>query len=302
MSVAPEEISEAAILAKQEELASAARRGVDLAQFALEQDEASRPDDSELSEQARASRELFASDAAAFHERSRTEFEGFAEKPAELFRPSLDAGAGHLHVFGPDGDGSGGPLDYRLQWSHLGEPFLSSAYADFSKGTFGAYDYTTGGPASWTVAQVGFLMKPALPSCRLSIRPYVKLSGYSHLKHRVFDASLGEQRWAFALGSIGIAVQSRNEAGGGFHTDAEIWQDQWSRHEPNPSGTIEHYGTGSSVGGYQAEIFASGSRWYTIWITCRVCVVAEKGFAVTTYATSVINCSAPFCVVEEIPL
>ncbi|MET0147420.1 MAG: hypothetical protein ABW328_21950 [Ilumatobacteraceae bacterium] len=37
-----------------------------------------------------------------------------------------------------------------------------------------------------------------------------------------------------------------------------------------------------------------------IWVTCRVGVSADPGFAVSTYATSSIGCNAVYVVVEEI--
>jgi len=302
MTTLPGAIDEATILAKQEELAAAPRLAAELATFEAEEDVADAPDGPKLNNLAKAKRQLFESDAAAFHEKSRAAFIKFNERMPEVILPRPQADSDHLHIFGPDGDGSGGPLDYKFQWSHLGNPFLSSAGANFRNGTFSAYDYTTGGPASWTVAQVGIQLQPTLPSCKLSIRPYVRWSGHSHLKHRVFDASLGEQRWAFALGSTGIAVQSWNASGGGFFADGEHWVDHWSRHQANPSGILEYDGTDTASSGLQMEIYATSSRSYTIWATCRVCVVADPGFAVATYATSAINCTAPFFVVEESPL
>jgi hypothetical protein len=301
MSIGPETISAEVILAKQEELAKAPGPAEGLGELEIDQDVASGPGDSELSPGAKAARELFEVDTKVFHEKSLEAFRTFSERMPEVILPEPEVDSRDFHIFGPDVDGTGGPHKYAYQWTHV-DSMGAHAYADARKGTFGVYDYTTGGPASWGVAQVGVQLKPAMPSCKLSIRPYVLWSGYSTLRHRVYDPNVPETRWGFALGSTGITVQSWNESGGGFFADTEHWVDHWSRHEANPSGTIEYEGTDTVLTGLQAEVFASGSRRYTIWATCRVCVVADPGFAVATRSTSVIDCTMPFLVVEETAL
>jgi len=48
------------------------------------------------------------------------------------------------------------------------------------------------------------------------------------------------------------------------------------------------------------EPLAVSSRKYAIWVTCRVGVSADPGFAVSTYATSSIGCNLVYGVVEEL--
>jgi hypothetical protein len=193
-----------------------------------------------------------------------------------------------LHVFGPD--------DYALHWVHLD---LGQAGVDVANGRFHASNYTTG-PARFTVAQLGVRFRPSVPVCKLSVRAYAQFSGYDILTHQVHQPGTSETRRAWALGSVGVKVDSVNLAGGDYHLDGESWVDLWNRSEINPSDSREYEGSVSVSDGLIVEPICIASREYAIWVTCRVGVSADPGFTVSTYATSSIGCHVPYFVVEEI--
>jgi hypothetical protein len=206
-----------------------------------------------------------------------------------------------LHVFGADRTGTGGDDFYALEWTHI-DPFAgtgSFARADRRTGLMGAGHFTTSG---WlrSFAGVGVRIVPKTGIGVLSVRPYVNWSGNDLLQHRVFDPQLGEQRWAVALGQVGIIVQSRLLADGDFHTDAIRWQDVWHRAQLNPQGASDYEDTISSAE-LALEVPATSGRQYSVWVTCNVMVFADPGFAVATRATAAISCAVPFLVVEEKP-
>jgi hypothetical protein len=207
-----------------------------------------------------------------------------------------------LHVFGPDRTGTGGDDFYALEWTHI-DPFAgtgSFARADRRTGLMGAGHFTTSG---WlrSFAGVGVRIVPKTGIGVLSVRPYVNWSGNDLLQHRVFDPQLGEERWAVALGRVGIIVQSKLLAGGDFRTDAIQWQDVWRRAELNPQGASDHDGTVGSATGLMLEVPAIAGRRYVVWVTCNANVFADPGFAVATRASAAISCAVPFLVVEEKP-
>ena len=74
-----------------------------------------------------------------------------------------------------------------------------------------------------------------------------------------------EQRRAWALGSVGISVDSFNPGGGGDFHDGEIWVDLWNDSQVNPSVTLDHEGATSVSDGLQLEVFAVNTRSYAIW-------------------------------------
>jgi hypothetical protein len=203
--------------------------------------------------------------------------------------PTFDANP-LLHVFGA------GTLTWDWAWLDDGQ-----AHADKDDATFWASNYTTG-PARFTVAKVGVLFQPQLATCMLSIRPYVRWSGSEALTHRVHQPGTSEQRKAWALGSVGISVDSFNPGGGGDFHDGEHWVDLWDHAEVNPSFTRDHDGATSVSDGLELEVFAVNTRQYAIWIECRVGVSADPGFAVSTYATSSISAQCVYFVVEEVVL
>jgi hypothetical protein len=194
----------------------------------------------------------------------------------------------HLHVFGP------GNLTHAWVW--LGD---GQAGADFENGKFYAYNYTTG-PARFSVAQVGVIFQPTPTLCKLSVRPYVRYSGYDILKHAVHDPSIPEERRAWALGSVGLKIDSWDPGGGNYNVDGETWVNLWDRSEVNPSSSRSYDESVSVSDGLILEPVAINSRQYGIWVTCRVGVSADPGFAVSTYATSSIGCQLVYFVAEEI--
>lgn len=194
----------------------------------------------------------------------------------------------HKHVFGPG--------NLTKAWAWLGD---GHADADFENGTFSADNYTIG-PARFSVAQVGVMFQPTVDMCKLSVRPYVRYSGLDILKHAVHDPSIPEQRRAWALGSVGVKIESWGPDGGNYYIDGETWVDIWNHSEVNPSSSRDYDGAVTVSDGLILEPLAINSRQYAIWITCRVGVSADPGFAVSTYATSDIGCQLVYFVAEEI--
>jgi hypothetical protein len=194
----------------------------------------------------------------------------------------------HLHVFGP------GNLTHAWTWPGEGQ-----ANADFQNGTFYAENYTTG-PARFSVAQVGVIFHPTPALSKLSVRAYVSSTGFDILKSAVHDPSIPEERRAWALGSVGLKVDSWNPGVGDYNLDGETWVNLWDRSEVNPSSSRDYNQAVSVPDGLTLEPLAVNSRDYGIWVTCRVGVSADPGFAVSTYATSSIGCQLVYFVVEEI--
>jgi hypothetical protein len=241
-------------------------------------------------EAVRRSAEAFERDMALMTERVKAEVPARnARVKAPFGRPTFAANP-LLHVFGP------GLLGWNWNW--LGDGQAGSNKDD---ATFWAENYTTG-PARFSVAKVGVSVTPQLPTCKLSIRPYVRWSGMEILTHRVHQPDTNEQRKAWALGSVGISVDSSNIGGGGDFHDGEVWVDVWNHAEVNPSVTLDHEGVTTVSDGLQLEIFAASTRTYAIGIECRVGVSADPGFEVSTYATSDISCQCVYFVVEEVVL
>jgi hypothetical protein len=200
-----------------------------------------------------------------------------------------------------DGDRQRRPA--RVRTGRLRAPLvhldLGQAGVDVANGRFHASNYTTG-PARFTVAQLGVRLRPSVPVCKLSVRAYAQFSGYDILTHQVHQPGTSETRRAWALGSVGVKVDSVNLAGADYHLDGESWVDLWNRSEVNPSDSREYEGSVSVSDGLIVEPIGIASREYAIWVTCRVGVSADPGFTVSTYATSSIGCHVPYFVVEEI--
>ena len=116
----------------------------------------------------------------------------------------------------------------------MGAPRQRTGHTDVENASCWAYNYTTG-PARFTVAQIGISYRPAAELCKLSVRAFVNYDGYYMLKHRVHDPNIPETRRAWALGSVGLKVDSVNEDGSGFNVDAETWVDAWDASHPNPT-------------------------------------------------------------------
>jgi hypothetical protein len=243
-----------------------------------------------LGEEARRSAEAFERDMAAVTERVKAEVPARNARVRAPFGLPTHSANPLLHVFGP------GTLAWDWGWAGDG-----GARANKDDATFWAENYTTG-PARFSVAKVGVLLTPRLPTCKLSIRPYVRWSGTEILTHRVHQPDTTEQRRAWALGSVGISVDSFNVGGGGDFHDGEVWIDAWNHSEVNPTVNLDHDGVTTVSDGLQLEVFAASSRTYSIGIECRVGVSADPGFEVSTYATSSISCQCVYFVVEEVVL
>jgi hypothetical protein len=242
------------------------------------------------SDAARRSVEAFERDMAVVTERVKAEAPARnARVKAPFGQPLFDANP-LLHVFGP------GLLGWNWNWPGDGQ-----AQSNKDDATFWAENYTTG-PARFSVAKVGVLFTPQLPTCVLSIRPYVRWSGSEILTHRVHQPDTTEQRKAWALGSVGISVDSFNVGGGGDFHDNEVWIDAWNHAEVNPTVTLDHDGVTTVSDGLSLEVFAVSTRTYAIGIECRVGVSADPGFEISTYSTSSISCQCVYFVVEEVVL
>ncbi|HEY3202126.1 MAG TPA: hypothetical protein VGL03_00565 [Thermoanaerobaculia bacterium] len=276
---------------------------VRLGALLAEHDAATRSGRIELSPAARRLRAQFQRDGKALAQRVSEELKIVNDRWKPVFDKALPPPRDLLHVFGPDVEGTKGKWFYRLAWGHV-EDFAGAgigASADVRTGKYWASHYTTG-PQRRAYAGVGVWLTPVVDSCFVSIRPYVNWSGFDLLAHRVFDPQLNEQRWATALGDLGIIVQSWDLSGKGYYVDARHWINVWERTEVNPSGSRDYDGIASSGTGLQVQILGSSQRQYAIWVCCRATVLADPGFAVATRASSSVSCQLPFLVVEEIPI
>jgi hypothetical protein len=164
----------------------------------------------------------------------------------------------------------------------------------------GAGHYTTSG---WlhAYAALGVQITPKIGAGFLSVRPYVNWAGNDLLQHRVFDASLNEQRWAVAEGSFHIFVQSTPVGGGASVTNSPPSVFAWRRAELNPQGASDHSGTISSADGLTIDVPCTSASSYAVWVVCKAAVFADPGFAVSTRSSISMTCDMPFMVVEEVP-
>jgi hypothetical protein len=209
-----------------------------------------------------------------------------------------------LHVFGADVSGGGGDAFYALEWGHI-DPFAgtgSGSSQNRRTGELSASHFTTSG---WlrSYAGLGMRLVPKVTG-QLSVRPYVNWSGNDLLQHRVFDASLGHQRWAVAAGSVGIIVQSRLLDGTDFRTDGQHWLEVWRRAELNPNSASDHAGTASSSTGLRLDVPARNDRRYTVWVAIKAAVFGDPGPPFTgasSRASGAMRANVPFVAVEEIP-
>jgi hypothetical protein len=282
-------VDDATIAAQQEEHAKRGRTA-HVNELLREREVASRPVGRELSEEAKRSISAWTEHVESLNALVDAEIETLP--PPQIEMPDVRAltiSDTSTHVFGA------GHLTHG--WTHLGS---GQASADFENAKLFAYNYTTG-PARFTVAQIGVSLRPSFPQCKLSVRAYVRFWGYNILDHRVHQPGSTEVRRAWALGSVGLKVDSWNLDGSNSNLDAERWVDVWDRGEPNPFGRRDFDSSVSVSDGMIVEPLAIDSRSYIIWITCRVGVSADPGFEVSTYATSSISCLVPYFVVEEIP-
>jgi hypothetical protein len=284
------DVVEEAILAEQGSRIER-RRAARFLEVLREQERAARPH-GELSAHAKASVAAFERDVAALNRLVDDERDTLIREPAPLFDiGSMPVGDRTLKVFGAG--------LCTLSWAHIDDAPVGHARTDPDTGSFSADNYTTG-PVRFTVAQMGISYRPSAAICKLSVRAYVNYSGYYMLQHRVHDDSIPETRWAWALGSVGLKVDSVKPDGSSYHLDAETWVNPWDVARPNPTEVRDVEGSASVLDGMIVEPIAVSSRNYAVWATCRVGVSADPGFAVSTYATSSIGCQLVLGVVEEI--
>lgn len=206
-----------------------------------------------------------------------------------------------LHVYGADITGNRGTYYYAFDWTSI-DPFAgagSFARANRRDGSMGAGHFTTSG---WLQAQagIGVQIVPKIGAGFLKVRPYVNWAGNDLLQHRVFDASLNEQRWGVAQGSFRIVVQSTAVGGGASLTNSSPSAFAWRRAELNPQGASDHSGT-ISAADLTLDVPCTSQRTYTVWVVCNVAVFADPGFAVSTRSSVSMTCDMPFLVVEEVP-
>ena len=281
-----ERVDDEAILAGQSNRLER-RRAARFMEVLRDQEQAARPY-GELTAEAKASVAAFERDVAALDRLVDGERDMLTGPAVYFDVETMPAGDSPLHVFGPG--------TCTLRWVHLDN---GQANTDLDNASCWAYNYTTG-PVRFTVAQIGISYRPSAAICKLSVRAYVNYNGYYILKHRVHDSSISEPRWAWALGSVGLKVDSVSPDGSDFHVDAETWVNQWDVPRLNPTESRDVEGSASVSDGMIVEPIAVSSRSYGIWVTCRVGVSADPGFAVSTYATSSIGCNLVYAVVEEI--
>jgi hypothetical protein len=275
------------IYAKQEERVRNSR-STRFDELLRDQDAARHGHRPELSDDAKRSVAEFEREVAELNRLVDAEIENLVPARGPSFDHTAMTRDEHLHVFGP------GTLTEGWAWQGDG-----NAGSDVANGTFYAYNYTTG-PARFSVAQVGVKFQPTPALCKLSVRPYVRCTGYDILKHAVHQPGTGEQRRAWALGSVGIKVDSWDPGGGNYNVDGETWVNLWDRSEVNPTISQEFDQSVTVSDGLILEPIAINSRQYALWITCRVGVSADPGFEVSTYATSSIGCQLVYFVAEEI--
>jgi hypothetical protein len=253
-----------------------------------DQDAARRGDRPELSDEAKRSVAEFEREVAELSRLVDAEIENLVPLRGPSFDHTAMTRDEHQHVFGP------GNLTEAWTWQGDG-----NAGTDVANGTFYAYNYTTG-PARFSVAQVGVKFQPTPALCKLSVRPYVRCSGYDILKHAIHQPDTHEQRRAWALGTVGIKIDSWDLGGGNYNVDGETVVKLWDRSEVNPTSSHDFDAAVSVSDGLILEPLAINSRQYGIWITCSVGVSADPGFEVSTYATSSIGCQLVYFVAEEI--
>ena len=168
-------VDEQTVLAKQEELANRgrAKRFTDLVRA---QETASRRG-AQLSDEAMRSAADFERHVAELNELVDAEIDTLVPTVDTSFDlTSMTVSSDRVHVFGPG--------TFTMQWSHLD---LGQTGVDVPNARFHARNYTTG-PARFTVAQLGVMLRPSFPVCKLSVRAYVRYSGYDILSHRVHRA------------------------------------------------------------------------------------------------------------------
>jgi len=289
-----EGIDEATVLAAQEQR-HAWRQSSPLAELVRRQEAARRP---EPDEAARRSAEAFERDLAEIAEQSRLELDRLNRRwPPDVEQPVGADDSGPMHLFAA-GAGAAHPYEYGLAFSGGGYGY---AKANQETGVFFAGTTTKEDGASRTaVAQVGVQLKPAFPHCRLRVRPMVQWTGFDHMG-LVLHSPGYEPHAATALGSTGIAIESRDEGGGSYLLEPIRWSDEWRRVEANPGGQQYYEGVAGPISGLEAETIALGARVYAIWILCRLHVFATSGPILSTWASGGISAKVPYFVVEEVP-
>lgn len=290
-----EGIDEATILAAHEQR-HASRQSSPLAELVRRQEAARRP---EPDEAARRSAEAFERDLAEIAEQSRLELDRLGRRwPPDVELPVGADDSGPMHLFAP-GAGAAHPYEYEAVFPGGGHGY---AEANKETGVFFAGTTTMDDGASRTaVAQVGVLLKPAFPRCRLRVRPVVQWTGFDHMGLFLHIPGRYEPHAATALGSTGIAIESRDEAGGSYLLEPIRWSDEWRRVEANPGGQQYYEGVAGPISGLEAETIALSARQYLIWILCRLHVSATSGPVLSTWATGGISAKVPYFVVEEAP-
>jgi hypothetical protein len=206
------------------------------------------------------------------------------------------------HVYVPD-PARTLPNRYTLEWAHVdGFPGTGiDARPDAAQGTFSASEYATGNNTFSAFAGVGVKLRPTQTWCHLNIRPFVQWIGGDMLGYHDAMPDLGEQRRARASGAVGILVQSWDQAGDDFRTDADHSIDLWDRIETNPSGLRDYEGV-VDVNALAVGILASIQRRYAISVYCWAYVESQTGLAVATRASAWLRGYMPYLFAEEVPI
>ena len=210
-----------------------------------------------------------------------------------------------LRIYGPAGEGEAANIQqhYSREWAYTDPYGHISVYARprLATGRFAAGHSLTNGYGQ-ALAALGVVIVPDLEWCELSIRPYVSYQGSTYLSgRRPRDAwqNATSTTWA----SIGILVESWAVGGGSYHLDWDQPTLVSSFSETNPTSSWRDFGGSVSVSdGLTAKILATRHRRYRIWVYCWAEVQAQMLASAGAYATTSIDCSMPFLIVEQVKL
>jgi hypothetical protein len=218
----------------------------------------------------------------------------FTPKPPELFAIYGPAGAGAT----PDPQ-----RQYSREWAYTDPPGQVNVFArpSLAEGRFAAGHSLTSGYGQ-SLAALGVVMVPDLPWCTLSVRPYVSYQGSAYLSGRR-PSDAWENATSSTWASVGILVESWAVGGGSYHLDLDNPVVVANYSETNPTKSFFDFGGSVTVSdGLSANVFASGSRRYRIWVYGWAEVQAQMLVSAGAYASTSIDCWMPYLVVEQMKL
>ncbi len=210
-----------------------------------------------------------------------------------------------FRIYGPAGPGATPDQErhYSREWAYT-DPFGQVnvfARPNMREGRFAAGHSLTSGYGQ-ALAAVGVVMVPDVAWCNLSVRPYISYQGSAYLSGRR-PSDAWENATSTTWASVGILVESWAVGGGSYHLDWDQPVVVSTFSETNPTKSWHDFGGSATVSdGLTANIFASGSRRYRIWVYCWAEVQAQMLVSAGAYASTSIDCWMPYLVVEQTKL